>query len=111
MGVTFHNRTSGPFGRNGSPMPNERAQLAERPLGRGHREAVNGDSKQTIYAFAFRRARRDPGIIAERDRLGSSSCENQRQEELLQAKAFFEPELLELNAHAIRPDDSDHART
>lgn len=45
-----------------------------------------------------------------RDRLASCSYEDQRQEELLQTKAFLGPEVLKLNAHAIRPDDSDNAR-
>ena len=43
--------------------------------------------------------------------LGSSSCENQRQEGLLQANAFPRPEILKMNAHAIRADRSDHSRT
>jgi hypothetical protein len=43
--------------------------------------------------------------------LRSRSCENQWQEELLQPNAFLEPEVFELNAHAIRPDGSNHSRT
>jgi hypothetical protein len=45
-----------------------------------------------------------------REGLGSSSCKNQWQEELLQPIAFLGPEVFELNAHAIRPDRSDHSR-
>jgi hypothetical protein len=46
----------------------------------------------------------------EGESLGSISCKNQRQEELLQPNAFFGPEVFELNAHAIRSHRSDHSR-
>jgi hypothetical protein len=41
-------------------------------------------------------------------RFASRSRENQRQEILLEPSAFLGSEILELDAHAIRPDGSNH---
>jgi len=44
----------------------------------------------------------------ESESLASRSCENQRQEVLLQANAFRWRKVFEVNPHAIHPDCSDH---
>ena len=70
---------------------------------------TNTDQRSFLNLLSKLRTRKI-SRVGERKSLASISCENQRQEDLLKPVALLGPKVFEVNAHAIRPDRSDHSR-